>query len=387
MNKERIDNFLKILATLRMEYTLSSSNIYHELINIDIDDDNYNKSISGENQSNESTFSRWYNYYKDNPNIDAFVSPNWRYFCQFISRDEKAKNTTEHIKIYIPLDINHIEEGAKKIFDFITDNNISHVSKIGSKIRFDNIVIRVTKEKDAEKIIEFVNSDSYLKEGLIKPNPFAFQKDGIALACDGNISYNDTLAQLIKLYLDDCAINKKLYSVSSKDFYDYISKLFFDQFHCKTTNILGDTFGFNNESSKSTNYYQVISLIIKASKDNFSLEDFYSHYNLCKIVAEEREEKEKSEIDKLLLESIEAMIKRFNSTEDGIHNVLKYIITGRVEYLTRDGNLRDKISSSTMRENILRICSEKHITVNQYIDKVIKRNGYGYSNDNNYATK
>ena len=151
MNKERIDNFLKILATLRMEYTLSSSNIYHELINIDIDDDNYNKSISGENQSNESTFSRWYNYYKDNPYIDAFVSPNWTYFCQFISRDEKAKNTSEHIKIYIPLDINHIEEGAKKIFDFITDNNISHVSKIGSKIRFDNIVIRVTKEKDAEK--------------------------------------------------------------------------------------------------------------------------------------------------------------------------------------------------------------------------------------------
>ncbi len=52
-----------------------------------------------------------------------------------------------HIKLYIPLDARHIYRGVDQIFNFLSENDISHVSKVGSAIRNDDIVIRLENRK------------------------------------------------------------------------------------------------------------------------------------------------------------------------------------------------------------------------------------------------
>ena len=45
------------------------------------------------------------------------------------------------IKLYIPMDFEHIKEGANQLFDFICDINVEHQSKIAASIRNDNKLI------------------------------------------------------------------------------------------------------------------------------------------------------------------------------------------------------------------------------------------------------
>ena len=115
------------------------------------------------------------------------------------------------------------------LFDFISVNNISHVSKIGKRIRFDDIVIRVADESDARMILDFVKNNRYMQEGLLKPNPFAFSKDGIALACDGNISYNNVISLLINNYIVDKK-GKDLNAIGFEDFYNFVIDIYINIF-------------------------------------------------------------------------------------------------------------------------------------------------------------
>ena len=77
---------------------------------------------------------------KGRMNTHTFVDPGWQYFCQFISSDLKAKGTSDHIKVYVPLDHEHLERGVNELFDFLDANKISHESKVGKKVRFDDVV-------------------------------------------------------------------------------------------------------------------------------------------------------------------------------------------------------------------------------------------------------
>lgn len=94
------------------------------------------------------------------------------YFCHLIS-NHNIKYAKNHLKIYIPLDSNHIEDGVKMTFDC---SKHSMPIKSSKRIRFDDIVIRVIHPKNVEKIIKFVNDNFYLKSGLI---PLHFKKIGL----------------------------------------------------------------------------------------------------------------------------------------------------------------------------------------------------------------
>ena len=66
-------------------------------------------------------------------------------------------------KLYIPLDKEHIFDGANQLFDFLIREKIPHVSKIGKYISMDDIVVRVdTPEnayiKDSCLVIEAINA-------------------------------------------------------------------------------------------------------------------------------------------------------------------------------------------------------------------------------------
>ena len=199
---EEINECLKYLYS-SIDNQLDGNNVYNHLIMRNVDKINKDKHVN-------NYFSMWYYRFK-NKNIDVFYDKNNSSFCRFECVDE---DLSYNYKIYIPTDYKHICTSVNKIFDFISDNNIYHVSKVSNEIRNDDIVIRVSNESDCKKIVEFLNDDDYIQKGLIKNNCFAFADSGINLAYDEYGSYNDCLSCLIADYLNG------IYKDNNKDMDD-----------------------------------------------------------------------------------------------------------------------------------------------------------------------
>ena len=284
-NQQRIDQFLKEWVQIAKDNPHLSfegqmvDSIYHSLIMLGVDEKDKPFSLDrGKETINEegirvaqdSVFNTWKKHFRENDKIDVFVSPEWKYFCQFISKNQAAHNSPEHIKVYIPLDVNHIEEGAIQIFQFLTNANIPHLSKIGKKIRFDDIVIRLVKEEDASRLIDFVKHNPYLQEGLIKANPFAFQKDGIALACDGDESYNMTIASLVQMYIGERKRQQQLDMVSYGDFYRFIATCYKKEFVTQEDNQLERVFQYEWDEERKDNYKRLLKKYTKITVNYIS---------------------------------------------------------------------------------------------------------------------
>ena len=221
-NRNRqIDEFLKYFRDIALQnpgYRFSKENIYSELTNLGLPRSEKKLRI-------DNLFSRWVQHFKNDSNCNVFVSQNWRYFCQFVSKDGLAKQAREHLKIYIPLDSLHIENGAKEIFEFLSKENISHLSKIGSHVRFDDIVVRLIEPKDVAKLVNFINNNKYIQEGLLPANPFAYSINGIAMAVDGYLSFNSTVASLVQFYINNKIDKGILNTVGVEDFYQFVNIL------------------------------------------------------------------------------------------------------------------------------------------------------------------
>ncbi len=393
---EAIDAFLQYFAKLAKEnpdlnFKSESMNnyVYRQLYHIGVKRSEFGIDLSdkpsptfhGPIMNNgvghpESSFNLWINSFR-NRKTDVHVSAGWRYFCQFISQDKTANDSKQHLKVYVPLDAAHIERGATMIFDFLERNNISHVSKIGKAIRFDDIVIRLVEEKDVDTLINFINNTSYLMQGLISPNPFAYNKNGIALAVDGSLSYNSTVAGLISLYIDNKMRTKTLNNVGCEDFYAFVNDMLISEFVNNESTELTDYFQIYGEDVKR-NYKQVFSLIMKVHDPMFSYEKLKGHYQECL-----REEKKLSpgqiaNVERTLLEAIDLMIKRFND-EYAIHNVESYYLTGDPTKLTRNNNLRDRVVHSTFRRDLNAILELERKTFMQYAVEVMLKYGYNPS--------
>ena len=114
----RADEFLKYLRDISLQnpnYDFNHNSIYHELTRIGVP-------IDKRNTPHNYLFSNWVTRFQSNRNIDVFVDPNWSYFCQFITHREKVYSAPEHLKVYIPLDEEHMEIGVNMIFDFLSQN-------------------------------------------------------------------------------------------------------------------------------------------------------------------------------------------------------------------------------------------------------------------------
>lgn len=402
-----------------MEYSIYNSLIYLGVSNedrkVNLKDDDFPSNFQSNHSYSylvnpNSAFNNWLSYYRNSDKIRVFHNDSWQYFCQFISEDRTAEDALEHIKVYVPLDANHIEEGAKRIFNFLTINNIPHLSKIGKKIRFDDIVIRLTKKEDADRLLDFIKHDSYIQHGLIKPNPFAYQKDGIALACDGQESYNETTAKLIDLYIDEKKRTNTLNQVDYSDFYKFVASKYKSGFINKEDNDLKYKFDIDSKE-KERNYREIVALMLKTQDPKFSYEDLINHFNTCKYQMNkniynpiDNREKEPTKMqsyisstpldnkiatpkpspnrqfvnnveqdlptaDQLLTEYINAMVRKFDERK-GRRTCAAYFDTGYENYITRDNNLRNKIVSSTLRETINAKAKQRGMTVLEYINLI-----------------
>ena len=197
-------------------------------------------------------FENWRVRYNNNPNINAFEVEK-RPFLWF----SNGKLKGNEIKLYIPLDYNHIKDGANQLFDFIASLGIEHQSKIANKIRNDNLVVRVNTLEDAEKIIEFVKNNNYIQEGLIKTNPFLTNYSGVGLAMDNNYSYNSTICQILS------------------DFINYLKK--YNRFDLLTVDNLNQYIKNSIPNIQDLELKDIYTLLSKTTDRNFKLEDFVNH--------------------------------------------------------------------------------------------------------------
>ena len=396
MNKEnrrykRIDEFLKRWAKIaksnpNIEFNTKSMKnaIYNELIRLGVDEKEKSVNLRDTKSPQkfscnhyysyivnpDSAFNNWLQHFDKNNNIDVFVSPNWSYFCQFVSKDKTASIAKDHIKVYIPLDAKHIEEGAKQIFDFLSNNNIPHLSKIGKNIRFDDIVIRLVNKEDADKLINFVNNNKYIQNGLIEANPFAFNYNGIALACDGNLSYNDTIAGLIDMYIGQKKRENALNTVGLRNFYSYLINVYQKQFIEHKIDFITREFEINpNDRETLNNYENVIRLVVNSQNPTFTYDKFIEHYEKCSG-KENKKEIDIDSINNMLIETVNTMSERFNSLEDALINVEVYVQTGQKNLLTRQKGLRDKVTNSNFRESIRELLKIKKISFRDYYKSI-----------------
>lgn len=326
-----------------------------------------NETVNSPYAHPNSTFNNLINLYYNKP-TSVFVSPNWQYFCQFISKDRRAREAENHIKVYIPLDAYHVEYGAKLIFDFLEQSNISHISKLGKHIRFDDIVVRLINPEDAEKLINFISNTKYIQEGLIEPNPFAFQKDGIALAVDGNLSYNNTVSKLIDLYIDTMRKENALDTVSRDNFYLFVYSKYKGQFVDYNDSSLQTLFKWK-DSEEAQNYYEIVSLVLKASTQGFTYDDFIDHYKGCSNVVLGNQN-QMEDVNELLLEAVIELTKRFGHPV-GLYTAEKYYDSGEDKYMTKNNNLRSRLASNQFRSRLNEILKTYNFTFMSYTESLL----------------
>lgn len=369
MNKDdRINDFFNVFKSLKMQYPdyiMNRNTVYFALTKIGTVNDNryllskdpiYDKIIK-----REGLFDRWVKNFEDSSNY-VHVDPHWDYFCQFEYGNLKEDNDGEFIKMYIPIDYGHIELGANKIFKFIESKGIKHLSKIGSDIRMDNIVIRVTNKKDADEIINFIKSDSFIQRGLMPANPFAFSKDGIALACDGNSSYNSVLGSLLTDFMNSVDVN----NYNALSFYQFLSKLNFDieNGYTNVEDFINYNFGTTRPNEKD--FKRILRLIINSHNPNFDYNDYLSHFY------QEIDSEKGFTIENNLIMALKVMLSKY-SLNQTICTLQKFIETGEMKYLTRKDNLRKLLINSNFRNSIINIMNDNNISFVQLCNYVLEK--------------
>ena len=225
---KEMDTFLKYIYTMvrcNPDTIISPKIIYNELCVYGLKNNELNNYRQG--ISIEHLYSKW---------MEKFAGRNVKVFRDFVNIPRLLqfvnpikRNTDDYIKLYIPLDYEHVYEGVNQIFDFLDREGIEHESKIDKQMRSDNLIIRLHSDDfdNANKIINFVASNSKLRNGLNKLSPFVPTRKGIGILADHSASYNFEIATLINSFCyESFRSNKK--DVSIEEFRAYLKKYCYD---------------------------------------------------------------------------------------------------------------------------------------------------------------
>ena len=341
-------DFVKNLSLWNPEKTITSKMIYSNLIRFNIENSGIN--VVG-------YYEGWKNRYQNNPNINVFQTNNvdFLYF-------KKGRLSGNEIKLYIPLKLEYLEQGANQIFDFISDQGIAHQSKIAVIIRNDNLVVRVNSLEDAQKIVNFVSSNLYLMNGLANVNPFLPNWNGIGVAMDNNESYNSVISEVISEYLYELKKNNDLENFTVEGLNNFVrSKI----------NITQDL-----------DRRDIYSLISKTTNSNFKIQDFFQHANYKLIDKYDTDRKRITDPKFYLEEAIRITEKYYpNNSKQAILEYLK----GNSQLFTRKENVRyglekyvspgDLISimRSKLKENNVIIPNNDSKLVDEYLKIILEK--------------
>ena len=286
-NYSRIDEFLKYLARIIEAggEILSAKDIHSLLSKYDVSDENIdfdgNPDIVNGEIDESSLFYKIQEALRDDEKISGY---NDGYWFHLKSREKYIERDDDYIKMYIPLDADHIEYGVGRIMGFLAYEGIYHESSVGKYIRVDDLVVRLTSSKDAYRLAEFIKNDSYIQDGLIKASPFAIEKDGIAYACDGSMSYHSVVASLIKLYIEEEKGNIVIspdgakFDLSFEGFRSFVTNYYNDLvLHPEKRDNLENDF-FHDEEFNVRDCMHIIELICHSMDPNFNYDDYLEFY-------------------------------------------------------------------------------------------------------------
>lgn len=377
--KER-DDFLKRVYSIAKDNNkdLSYDEVYHLIVFNGIS--NEDKRIDLSNTS----FVNWINHFK-NRKTSCFVSPTWKYFCQFINLgkgDYPIDAEYSELKIYIPLKAEYVDEGGKRIFDFLDKNNIKHHSKIGKKIRVDNVVVRLYNKEDAKRFTNFIKHDKWFRGKLNKPSVFAYEEDGIGYGVDGRTSYNSCVACYVSMYINYCRENHLMPNI--EHFYKYVENYYNLCFRNRNNTYdlvkeFASNVGIDEEDvneSLFVDYKRITELILKLKKPNFNMNDFISHYDLCNN--RDAQEKEinffkgndnsisDEVVNNLLMGAYNTMLMKYGKAT--ALNQMRLFVTGNdYDKITRTDGYRDKFINNKLLDCIKNICRRDNIKITDYV--------------------
>ena len=350
---QRFLNIIKELAISNPSKTIDDNIIYTNLVGYNISKDQKPYEDISQILNNIA------NNYKQNPNMEI------KKVKSFLVIGNGNINFNQ-IKLYLPLDKNHIETGIKELVDFISSKNIPYQIKISNKIRNDDISIKVNTLEDVEEILSFANNNEYIKEGLIKSNPFLPSIHGIGITMDNNYSYNFVISELIYNYIAVLKIKDKL-----------------DEIQIENLNL------FINEQEKNIDdldLKDIYNLLFKTTSKEFKIEDFIDHAN--KKMADKYDENKKRIVDPnyYLEMAVKKTYEKHHSSN--IIMVLKRYIDGDAKYFTNDDNVRFglikyleprdlvNIMRNKLIENNEPVPSEIDNLINSYLGVILKDENY-----------
>ncbi len=280
MNRiEIIESFLQLIVEIiKNEIIVDPNLVYSNLININTkkeDVSHYVKLLQKD--------------FITSPKMDIVQKKSWCYFSSFGKKANYNK-----IKIYIPLDKAHIYNGVCELLTFLSTNNISHVTKVSNTTRIDDVIVIVDDILSAEKIRKFVEGNNNIKEGLLTTNPFMYTNGNISFICDGYLSYNMVVAEIVSDYINKQYLEKKLEEVSYIGLIRYIDKLYNDVFEKGIgINKFIESRNLSNVFIEMANYKWTVSTLQSILNMKFSLKDFSNQYRLLET------EVSKAEIEKI----------------------------------------------------------------------------------------
>lgn len=392
MNRSaQMDDFLQYWAKIYIQnpnYAVDTDDLYISLMNYGLTEQEYL------NSSIESNFSRWISHFDKNPNLRVYHDARQPAFLQFRSRGDLG---TQHVKLYLSYPPDKMEYCVNKIFDYVAKNKMVNGSKVANRVRSDSIVLRMTNYDDAIKVMEFINSDPELVMYAKPTNPFMMRNGKVAVSYDDNISYNSTLAMMMKEYFNYCRQNQKLQNVSHRDFRDYVNAYYQNTFRDSNllrnfrykSEVVGMTKRFESVGDCLNNYAQVLKLLVMQLDGSMNMERYRSFYlevkdysrnqqwaqyyeNLLKGIPQKREEKVEETADMAEIAIINSYIqfakRKYQKTSSVIAYLKKYVEEENINAITRDGNFREKFQNGMTPKRARFIMQDN---IEKYVEKVV----------------
>ena len=313
MNKKRINEYLENIEYICNTHDAKENEIYSWLVRLESDDDH--KNIN-------DNFDYWINYYEDKENIRCFCDEYHPFFCEFQNGLWESNDYT--IKLYIPMKYDFIKDGVILLFDYLSNENILHHSRVSSTMRNDNVTVRLTNIRDTKKVIEFINN-SNIKNNLLETNPFIYNYQGIGLVMDNNLSYNYEVSRVINSYILSRKLFKQKKKPNYEEFYDFVYNCYKDS---------------SNDTLK-----MIYDLLYSSLNPDYNIYDFYDKVSLYQ-----------GNIT-LLFESLLATRNKYRKNEQAVNSLLM-LIKGNYSGVTRKNDYRNRLYYYMDSEMIRRtICS------------------------------
>ena len=343
----RIDSFLKKLSNYPGRLSIKA--IINELRLLDIPKDKQGQ-VTGIHEELKKEYENSQNtsIYKYNAQADYCYAVNlyqgnirWDKISRLATKkgsQEKISSTNfDPIKIYLNLDKEHISKGAKIILDYLSNEDIEHITNIANSVRTDGIIIKVFNEKDAEKVINFINTNSYLNESPLKPNPFLMTSGIVGLAQDNFNTYYNVLATLIMAYLNECKRQEDKIP-GFEGFKNFVSEFDLEKAGLREIDL---------------RYVAEVKNLIMINLTSNNLEDFYRHFHSVKGNEDAIYQEEKDQSIISIIIKAYAATKNSHGEENAKSNMIEFLKTDDAAYITRENE-----SGEQIRETIRRIHNE-----------------------------